>query len=340
MLKNFSIEQKDNKIIVSSENKTEDTMILNVLINNTIDSSDIVSQCLADDSVDESQFELDKDGFYTIYRIVIPTLKWISDRTDDITEILKYDNIYVIDDNTYRNLQMVLPMTMYKTRNFYNAIKSAAKSTMGRSSFSLSGAQASIKDRFQALKEQGFGNVFMRNLKEFRDTLQGKQYENATSESTGYDLVSSTRRATMKTNETLGRTTNNARPGEIAIYDNEGIQNIERTKGRTSMDLMMDDLAGIKVGDKTAYGKISKIIKNDDESLPPSYQTYFKNKNGKGKIVFNELDDQTGIALKNGKIIYWNKDLPDSSKVIGDVSISNSDKAWTLVKILKEIKFL
>jgi len=43
MLKNFSIEQKDNKIIVSSENKTEDTMILNVLINNTIDSSDIVS---------------------------------------------------------------------------------------------------------------------------------------------------------------------------------------------------------------------------------------------------------------------------------------------------------
>jgi hypothetical protein len=40
---NFSIEQKDNKIIVSSENKTEDTMILNVLINNTIDSSDIVS---------------------------------------------------------------------------------------------------------------------------------------------------------------------------------------------------------------------------------------------------------------------------------------------------------
>ena len=37
MLKNFSIEQKDNKIIVSSENKTEDTMILNVLINNTID---------------------------------------------------------------------------------------------------------------------------------------------------------------------------------------------------------------------------------------------------------------------------------------------------------------
>ena len=43
MLKNFSIEQKDNKIIVSSENKTKDTMILNVLINNTIDSSDIVS---------------------------------------------------------------------------------------------------------------------------------------------------------------------------------------------------------------------------------------------------------------------------------------------------------
>lgn len=114
MLKNFSIEQKDNKIIVSSENKTEDTMILNVLINNTIDSSDIVSQCLADDSVDESQFELDKDGFYTIYRIVIPTLKWISDRTDDITEILKYDNIYVIDDNTlykyYYKTQKLVPI--------------------------------------------------------------------------------------------------------------------------------------------------------------------------------------------------------------------------------------
>lgn len=237
-----------------------------------------------------------------------------------------------IDDDTYRNLQMVLPMAMYKTRNFYNAVKGVAKSTMGRSSFSLPGAWASTKDRFKALKEQGFGNVFMRHLNEFSDTLQGKQYENATSESTGYDLVSSTRRATMQTNETLGRTTNNARPGEIAIYDNEGIQNIERTKGRTSMDLMMDDLSDIKVGDKTAYGKISKIIKNDDESLPPSYQTYFKNKNGKGKIVFNELDDQTGIALKNGKMIYWNKDLPNSSKVIGDVSISNSDKAWTLGK--------
>lgn len=237
-----------------------------------------------------------------------------------------------IDDNTYRNLQMISPMAMYKTRNFYNAVKGAAKQTMGRASFSVPGAYASTKDRFKALKEQGFGNVFMRHLNEFNDTLQGKQYENTTSESTGYNLVSSTRRGAMQTNEILGRTTNNARPGEIAIYDNEGIPNMERTKGRTSMDLMMDDLSGIKAGDKTAYGKISKIVKSNDESLPPSYKTYFKNKNGKGKIVFNELDDQTGIALKNGKIIYWNKDLPDSSKVIGDVSISNSDKAWTLGK--------
>lgn len=236
----------------------------------------------------------------------------------------------MIDDDTYNVARTVVPIAAYKTRNFYNGMKKGAKTTEGRSSFSVNGALAGIRDRYKAAWEQGYKNVVNRTAQEWLDTMRGKQYERATAESTGYTGVSATRRGATQDDSLLGRTSNNARVGDLAVYDNTGTLNKERTIGRTSIDLMFDDMSGVKVGDKTAYGSISRVVDTNDALVTDIYGNYFKGK--KGKVIFNELDSKTGVALNGGKVLFWDKELPENSKLIGNASITKSDKAWTVGK--------
>ena len=94
----FEIIKEDNNAIVSSEKKFEGAIALNILQKNSSDKQSIIGYCLADDSIDESKFSLTEDGYYTIHHIIIPTKKWLDNIINNITDILLYSNIYIIDN--------------------------------------------------------------------------------------------------------------------------------------------------------------------------------------------------------------------------------------------------
>lgn len=93
----FNIKLKDNNLIVSSNIKFKNAIAVNILIQNTTKEQSIINTYLANDSIDESEFNLSNDGFYTIYHVIIPTLEWLKQAITDVSEMIKYDNIYVTD---------------------------------------------------------------------------------------------------------------------------------------------------------------------------------------------------------------------------------------------------
>jgi len=73
---------------------------INVLQKNLTNTSSIKEYYIGDDSIDETAFELKEDGYYTVFRIVIPKQEWVNTIMEtDMSRLLRYESIYVVDNN-------------------------------------------------------------------------------------------------------------------------------------------------------------------------------------------------------------------------------------------------
>ena len=82
--------------------KYSETCTINILQYNSTSSSSISSITYTDHSsyLDEAIIPIPKDGYYTIYHIVLPTIEWLQDRLQDQEfDLSIYSGIYVTDNH-------------------------------------------------------------------------------------------------------------------------------------------------------------------------------------------------------------------------------------------------
>lgn len=94
--------------------KYTETCTINILQYNATSKVSIASTKFTDHNsfLDEAVMRIDKDGYYTLYHMVIPTIDWLEDRlTNEEYDMGVYEGIYVTDCvNIYKVVdQQLLP---------------------------------------------------------------------------------------------------------------------------------------------------------------------------------------------------------------------------------------
>ncbi len=95
-------EDIEDTLIHNQNNKFKysETMTINIIQYNSIQQSNIEDTIINDHTseIDEIEYKLKKDGYYTIHHFILPTLDWLNKELEKEDNLTLYPiNIYVTD---------------------------------------------------------------------------------------------------------------------------------------------------------------------------------------------------------------------------------------------------